>query len=59
MVVLICDVAPFMASDCTAEDWTDLKLVQETTEVVISAFVDKHLKGLDGDASTRNIGMSP
>ena len=48
----ICDVAPFMASDCTAEDWTDIKLVQETTEIVITAFVDKHLKGLEGTALT-------
>lgn len=45
----ICDVAPFMADDCSAEGWTDVNLVQETTEIVITAFMDKHLKGSENE----------
>ena len=45
----ICDVAPFMAADCTAEGWTDVGFVQETTEIVITAFLDRHLKGIDSE----------
>ena len=43
----ICDIAPFLTDECTAEGWADISEVQEVTEIIVTAFVDKHLKGIE------------
>ena len=49
----ICDIAPFLTDECTAEGFAEISEVQEATEIIVTAFVDKHLKGIEDAEALR------
>ena len=41
----ICDLIPIFTDECTEEGWADIMEVQEKSNILVTAFVDHHLKG--------------